>query len=449
MTFFSIGRVFERDNSVLFEMPSQDGFAFYEKLSNTVHFGDSELADLQARVEAVRYRPRFESDSLRREAEERLESLVLNVTEGCNLACSYCIFSGNYENERIETDRDMDFDTAKKALDFFISRSKNPAMISFYGGEPINNMELITRVVDYARGFFPDKEFAFTMTSNFYNADKFLHEIAERGIYVTISLDGPKEVHDKNRRTKNGGSTHRKILRNIEIFEESYPGYAESHFSYNATCENPYDLLGIIRFFNENDRCGIVRIGNKETKGFDRNSREENSFNFSLLSQEYIASIVSGRDPKILRTFFDQELKRVTLRDTGVMPEELMLDGCCYPGNRKLFVDTGGAFYMCERFGGRASIGNVSSGINLDIVNNIIEEFMEIRDGSCGGCWAQRLCAPCIQSSKDPSGDISSSGMKQLCGSYKSQILVALAQNVILSKWKGVLEKYINSIELV
>ena len=104
-------------NSVLFGSDS-DG-VLYEKLSNTIHVGSRErLEGLQEKVECFSYEPTFEGDSLKQGATKNIGGLVLGVTERCNLRCSYCIYSGNYENERGHGSEDMDFDIARRAVAF-------------------------------------------------------------------------------------------------------------------------------------------------------------------------------------------------------------------------------------------------------------------------------------------------------------------------------------------
>lgn len=438
----------EGRNSVLIETAST--IILYEKLANTIHSGEKgNLRDLQAKVESVKYNPHFESDSLKKGKGKELESLVLNVTESCNLACSYCIYSGKYENERVESNVHMDFKTAKKAVDLFMPLSKKAALISFYGGEPLNNISLIKQIIEYIKKTYQNGFLVFSMASNFCDVDlDTIRAIVKDEIHVNISLDGPKSIHDKNRIFKDGRPTYDRIMENIRRFEEFSPGYARTHFSYNATCKNPKDFPRIVRFFQENEQFVHPRINGIELKGLKVEIEKGNVSDVFAFTSDYLDSILSGKDPGVLRVFFDRNLRKIALRDTKAIPETLMLQGSCYPGNKKLFVDTDGTFYMCERFGGRAPIGNVNEGINQDSIDEIINRFQDIRNNHCtNDCWAQRLCTPCIQTSKDPLGNISGNGLAQTCESGKSQIVLALAQYVSLSEKREALGTYINSMK--
>ena len=444
---FFIRKVKEGRNSVLFQ--TAEGNILYEKLANTIHHGEDELEKLQEKIDSIEYNPLFESNSLSQKKGEKLENLILNVTESCNLSCSYCIFSGNYENERLENNSNMSMETAKKAIDLFIPKSKDPALISFYGGEPMKNMSLVKEVINYTRNNFPQKNVAFSMASNFCEADKHIRDIINSEIYVAISLDGPREIHDKYRKFKNGKPTYDKIIENLKKFEDFSPGYSSNHFSYNITYNDVNDILDIVAFFQKNEELMGARISGLEPKGLKVSLKPvDNSVVFNL-SLDYLEKILSEKDPRILRGFFDQKLRNIASRSREIMPEQLKLNGCCYPGNRKLFVNTNGDFYMCERFGDRVPIGDINKGMIQDHINKSIEKFLYIRNANCTkDCWAQRICTPCIQSSKDTKEDISEYGLSQTCDSAKSQILIALAQYVSLAKEGDTLKKYLKSIEL-
>jgi len=209
-------------------------------------------------------------------------------------------------------------------------------------------------------------------------------------------------------------------------------------------------LDSIIGFFKRNPQYNVSRISGIETKGLTKKleSDEKIKETFSLAS-DYIDSIFLEKDPNILRVFFDRELKKIASRDLNIMPKRLMLNGACYPGNKKLFVDTGGTFYICERFGKRLPIGDVFNGLREDSIMKSIEDFTLIRNNVCtGGCWAQRLCTPCIQSSKDSAQEISEEGLEQLCISNQAQLLTSIAIYAILAnKSTTMLKNYLSSLK--
>ncbi len=77
--------------------------------------------------------------------ESNLETLLLQVTQNCNLRCEYCMYSGQYEDIRTHGNLAMSEDIMKKAVNYLIRHSsKSPEItVGFYGGEPLVNFELI------------------------------------------------------------------------------------------------------------------------------------------------------------------------------------------------------------------------------------------------------------------------------------------------------------------
>lgn len=62
--------------------------------------------------------------------QHQLKTLTLQVTQNCNLRCSYCVYSGGYDN-RGHTSLMMDFETARKCIDFVIDRSVDSDRLDF------------------------------------------------------------------------------------------------------------------------------------------------------------------------------------------------------------------------------------------------------------------------------------------------------------------------------
>ena len=68
-----------------------------------------------------------QTDILEHNAGKRLSQLILQVTQQCNLRCEYCAYSGIYEGNRTHANKNMDFETAKQAIDFFLAHSTENA----------------------------------------------------------------------------------------------------------------------------------------------------------------------------------------------------------------------------------------------------------------------------------------------------------------------------------
>ncbi len=441
---FPISGIIEGRNSLRFQTPQES--VLYEKLANTIHSGTrEEIEDLQKRVESVEYHPVFETESLKKRKEKPLGVLLLEITEQCDLRCDYCINSGDYSHERTYGGKKMDFDVAKRALEDLVPLSRGSSLIGFYGGEPLLNMELIKRIINYSKERFPEKELMFSMTTNFFAGQNHIREIVDNGMYINLSLDGPRIVHDRFRKTKEGRPTYDKIISNLKGVEEYSPGYVQSHFFILSTCYDPNDLAKVIEYFDE-EELFVSHINSVEKKGRNQGESFPEADNRNLDS-EYVRRILNGEETKTLRRLFDQDLKAVAFRGEEAIPSELMLHGSCYPGRRRVFVDISGGYHPCERFGSRMRIGSISEGLQSDLSDQMVDNFAKIREGLCGECWAQRLCKPCLQYAKDPEGEISERGLSLICGNRKKQLATAISNYVTLIRSdKEEAEKYFKTI---
>ncbi|WP_227060852.1 4Fe-4S cluster-binding domain-containing protein [[Clostridium] scindens] len=90
-----------------------------------------------------------QTDIVEHHTEKKLQQLTLQVTQQCNLRCEYCIYSGIYDGNRTHANKRMNFEVARKAIDFFLEHSieTSDVVIGFYGGEPLLEFELIRRCI--------------------------------------------------------------------------------------------------------------------------------------------------------------------------------------------------------------------------------------------------------------------------------------------------------------
>lgn len=121
------------------------------------------------------------------------------VSLRCDHSCPYCQVS------RQSTDRhsfDMQLEHAELAIEFLF-RSPAPIIkIEFQGGEPLLNFELIRQIVlrSKERNQSAGKVLEFVIASNLvFLTDEMLEFCAEHGITFSTSLDGPPELHNRNR----------------------------------------------------------------------------------------------------------------------------------------------------------------------------------------------------------------------------------------------------------
>jgi uncharacterized protein len=85
-------------------------------------------------------------------------------------------------------------------------------IVHLYGGEPLSNLPAMTAIVESALRHRPSR-FVFAITTNGTLASDAAFDLLERGNFeITLSIDGPPQVHDACRRTLKGDATHDRVL---------------------------------------------------------------------------------------------------------------------------------------------------------------------------------------------------------------------------------------------
>ena len=121
------------------------------------------------------------------------------VTLRCDHSCQYCQVSRQSEDRAAF---DMTKETADKAIEVMF-RSPNQALkVEFQGGEPLLNFDLVRYVVEAVeeKNRTEGRNLQFVIATTLSLAtDEMLEYCRDHSIYLSSSLDGPENLHNKNR----------------------------------------------------------------------------------------------------------------------------------------------------------------------------------------------------------------------------------------------------------
>ena len=151
---------------------------------------------------------------------------MIVVTLRCNQKCQYC-HSSVVDPSR--TDTDMDLETAKRTVDFIFSTPNPSLCIEFQGGEPLLNWPIVKFITEYAqaKAKAQNRRLIMALVNNFTLMDDArLKFLLDHGVSICTSLDGPADLHNKNRPFLGGGEAHPKVvswLRKIGAMVEEDP----------------------------------------------------------------------------------------------------------------------------------------------------------------------------------------------------------------------------------
>lgn len=358
--------------------------------------------------------------------DHRVQNVTLEVTEKCNLRCKYCIYNPSHPEYREFGHKDMDWETAKKAIDFLKLHSDKAeeTHIGFYGGEPLMNFPLIKQATEYALNVF-DGKMTFAMTTN---ATLVSDEIADflmcHDFNIIVSFDGPEELHDANRIMVDGKGSYAKTVQGVKkLLEAEKRWKKESKISFNMVVSGPdyKNKYNRIQEFLDNaewipDNIGVL------TSSVDRGP--EDSEYYLPQSKEEFRYVKSAYDPldDWDNHYRDEHAERekslfsdsVIDKGLSIIHQRLLSDkpvknygmnGCCVPGERRIYVTVSGEFLLCEKVGNIPSIGNVNEGFYKERIRKLyVDSFIQEAKKYCGECWAVNLCSMCYVNCFDRNG---------------------------------------------
>ena len=380
-------------------------------------------------------------------SEDYIWNLILQVTQQCNLRCKYCAYSGNYFNREHSVKR-MSFDIAKRAIDFYLERSKkaNELCLSFYGGAPLLEFELIKKCVRYIMDKRGEKVVRFPITTNgTLLTDEVIRFLVQYDVDLMISLDGDKESHDANRLFKTGKGSFDVILSNLRKLKEYNPIYYAEKVSFNCVISSTSNMENIYKFYSEHDLFDPRRvsfnyvnttnikdesISHITDKNFKINTLEHLKMTLSLLGKRKWDDL--GRS--LRANIADVELLYEQLHRHTSETEKLHHGGPCIPGVRRLFVETDGTFFPCERVSEEdkeMSIGSLDTGFDYSKMDFFLNHGKMLKE-ECLSCWNLRICSYCLSNITKENQKLTREILLKECENSKRKSLLTLYKMCIL-----------------
>jgi His-Xaa-Ser system radical SAM maturase HxsB len=169
--------------------------------------------DVAKVAERVRYKKRF--------LDYGPNLHICVVTLRCNETCVYC-HASRADMDAVHTD--MTPEIGEKVVDLMLQSTSPGVTLEFQGGEPLVNFPAVKHIIDYAlaRNRAYGKELGFTMVSNLAMMDEEkLAFLVDRKVQICTSIDGPEQIHTKQRVLPMANS-HREATKWIEKINKAY-----------------------------------------------------------------------------------------------------------------------------------------------------------------------------------------------------------------------------------
>lgn len=367
--------------------------------------------------------------------ESNIPSLLLQMTNRCNLNCDYCVYSGNYAHMESHGSKDMPFETVIKSIDFFAEHNKSckEAEISFYGGETLLCFRDIQRAVVYAREKFADKKPIFRVTTNgvLLNGDIADWLNVNKDVITTVTLNGPYQ--DIHRKTASGEGSLTHIMANLRSIRSKYPELWNERIHFIANITKVSELEALRSFYtNEVGKSPsiITHIRGQDGNDFiqDMICDEDYDREKERFSIEYCES-----GDAFLNAYFGISVNAVENR---LIKENdgIGIIGSCLPFTEKLYVHADGRFGICETSCDKMIVGDLQNGFDLDMLASIYNKAYALFNGSCRECWAKNLCTVCFKDVLDTDGSFLNDIPQPFCRSSRKYALEQLRIYCTLKK---------------
>lgn len=322
-------------------------------------------------------------------AEAPIKSMCLNISHDCNLRCEYCFAAqGDFGHGR----KLMPFEVGKAAIDFLIKHSANRhnLELDFFGGEPLMNLDVVKKVVEYARSIEKEhnKNFRFTMTTNGILLDDDSIDFINREMSnVVLSLDGRKEVNDRLRPTVNKKGSY-------DIIVPKYQKLVAERG------DKEYYVRGTFTKYNLDFTDDVMHLNEL---GFDQISVEpvvtDPELPYALTEKDLPA--IAEEYEKLSKILIERKKNGTSFNffhfmiDLDQGPCAIKRLRGCSCGNEYVAVTPEGDIYPCHQFVGMDE-WKMGSVLDNSIDHKMKKMFSKANIYSkeeCADCWAKFYCS--------------------------------------------------------
>jgi len=204
----------------------------------------------------------------------------------CNSNCIYCQVS---HKELCDKGYDMDTNVASKVVDMIFKSPSPDIKIEFQGGEPLLNFDIIKFIIEKSIKINKkiNKNLEFVICTNLILiTDHILNYLKKyNNVYISTSLDGPDNLHSKNRPLQSGENSYSIFTKNLIKTRQVLGKYKVDALMTTTGLNITY----FDEVINEYIRLGFNNIFLRSLNpyGFAQKQRERVGYPIELFIEEY------------------------------------------------------------------------------------------------------------------------------------------------------------------
>jgi uncharacterized protein len=169
----------------------------------------------------------------------------------CNLNCEYCFYLEKQALFAPDEKYRMSDEVISSFITNYIASQPTPVVeFVWQGGEPtLLGVDFFKRVIELQKYFTSTKIITNSLQTNgTLLTDEWCAFLKKHNFMVGISLDGPKEIHDRYRRDRKGNGTFDRVMRGLKLLQKHKIEYNVLACVARETAQHP---LEVYRFFKD------------------------------------------------------------------------------------------------------------------------------------------------------------------------------------------------------
>lgn len=318
--------------------------------------------------------------------------LVKPASADCNLSCEYCFYTAKSNLYPGARKHRMSDSVLERLMETYMKTEQPVYSICWQGGEPtLTGTGFFSKAVEFQKqyGHAGARVSNSVQTNATLITDEMAAFFAEYNFLVGCSLDGPGELHNLYRRTVTGKSTHREVLKGIEILKLNNVQFNILTLVSRANVDH---ARVIYHYLKNMGFCHQQYIPCVE---FDQNGK---LMPFAITGEEWGAFMCGVFDAWYLRDIFSVSVRNfdsiLSKKVDGVDNVCVMGENCC----RYFVVEYNGDIYPCDFFVEKPlKLGNIMETSWEEMAN--AHAYLEFgaqkkrRNEKCSTCSYLELCA--------------------------------------------------------
>jgi uncharacterized protein len=310
-----------------------------------------------------------------------IKSVTINVTQICNLHCTYCAAGG--DGTYGDAVKKISVEKTLPQIKFFLDQLTPGSAfhVSFLGGEPLLYPDAMKGIADYTREEAAKKNIStsFKVTTNgTLLTSKNIEILNQIGTDVVISIDGPAEINDSRRPDKSGKGPTEKILSGLQMLSSQRENIQRLEVHAVLDPEH-FDVESTYEFFRH------LPVDRFEFTFSVNNSNPDSSKTYVESFEKAVAKayLIGG----------EKELRRFTLFDRyfTILDNQERIENHCGLGKTLAVIDARNRMFNCPW-----TVGDKDNqiGDKTDLDYDRLEKYGRsiVEMNNCGDCWARFLC---------------------------------------------------------